>query len=62
MNDVRIHHVLKDGTQVDSVEGHLIMAADHPVLYETINRISQKEGIQSQDGQTHNNRHHQSNG
>lgn len=40
MNDVRIHHVLKDGTQVESVEGHLIMAADHPVLYEVINRIA----------------------
>ena len=40
MNDVRIHHVLKDGTQVDSVEGHLIKAADHPVLYEVVNRIS----------------------
>lgn len=40
---IRIHHVLKDGTEVDSVEGHVIKAADFPLLYEVMNRI-QKEG------------------
>lgn len=35
--------MLKDGTQVDSVDGHVIKAADFNVLYEVINRI-QKEG------------------
>lgn len=43
MNDVRIHHVLKNGTQVDDVSGYMIKAADYPVLYEVVNRI-QKEG------------------
>lgn len=38
--DVRIHHVLKDGTQVDDITGHMIKAADYPVLYEVINRIN----------------------
>lgn len=37
---ITIKHVLKDGTQVDDVSGHLIKASDHPVLYEVINRIS----------------------
>lgn len=41
--DVRIHHVLKDGTQVKDISGHVIKAADYPVLYEVVNRI-QKEG------------------
>lgn len=39
-----IHHVLKDGTVVPDVKGHVIKADDFPVLYETINRI-QKEGV-----------------
>lgn len=43
MNDVRIHHVLKDGTQVDDIAGKVIKADQFPVLYEVVNRI-QKEG------------------
>lgn len=46
--DVRIHHVLKDGTQVDDVSGRMIKAADYPVLYEVINRIN-KAGDKKQD-------------
>lgn len=38
-----IRHVLKDGTEVPDVAGHVIKAESFPVLYETINRI-QKEG------------------
>ncbi len=37
---VTINHILKDGTQVDSIEGHLIKADEFKVLYEVINRIS----------------------
>lgn len=40
---ITITHILKDGTQVDGIEGHLIKADQFPVLYEVINRI-QKEG------------------
>ena len=40
-----IHHVLKDGTQVDCIDGRVIKAKDFSVLYEVINRI-QKEGDQ----------------
>ena len=40
---ITIKHVLKDGTQVDDITGHVIKAEDHPVLYEVINRI-QKGG------------------
>jgi len=45
---IRIHHVLKDGTAVDSIDGHVIKADEFSVLYEVINRI-QKEGDQKKD-------------
>lgn len=38
-----IRHVLKDGRQVDSIEGHVVKAEENPVLYEIISRM-QKEG------------------
>ena len=41
-----IYHVLKDGTVVPDVQGHMIKAEDFPALYETINRIQQKEGVE----------------
>lgn len=40
---ITIQHVLKDGTKVDSIKGHVIKAEDHPVLYEVIDRISRKD-------------------
>ena len=43
-----IKHVLKDGTQVDDIAGHLIKASEYPVLYEVINRIN-KAGDQNKD-------------
>lgn len=39
---ITIHHVLKDGTEAESIEGHVIKADEFQVLYEVINRI-QKE-------------------
>lgn len=40
---VKIHHILKDGTKVDSIEGHIIKAKEFQVLYEVINKINEKE-------------------
>lgn len=40
---VNIHHVLKDGTKVDSIEGHMIKAEEFKVLYEVIHKINEKE-------------------
>lgn len=40
---ITIHHVLKDGTKVDSIEGHVIKADEFQVLYEVINRIQKGE-------------------
>lgn len=40
---ITIHHVLKDGSKVDSIEGRMIKANEFSVLYEVISRISQKE-------------------
>jgi hypothetical protein len=45
---ITIKHVLKDGTQVESIDGKVIKADQFSVLYETINRM-QKEGIEQQD-------------
>lgn len=42
-NMVKIHHILKDGTKVDSIEGHMIKAEEFKVLYEVINKINEKE-------------------
>lgn len=44
-----IHHILKDGTEVDDITGKVIKAEDFPVLYEVINRI-QKEGDTKTNG------------
>ena len=38
-----IHHVLKDGTEVESIEGHVIKAEEFQVLYEVINRINNRK-------------------
>lgn len=40
---IKIHHILKNGTEVKDIKGHLIKAEEFPVLYEVINRI-QKGG------------------
>lgn len=45
---ITIKHVLKDGTQVDSIEGKVIKADQHELLYEVINRM-QKEGDQKKN-------------
>lgn len=58
---VRIQHVLKDGTQVNDITGHLIKAADYPVLYEAINRI-QKEGKQKKNETNNSQRHYGNDG
>lgn len=38
-----IKHILKNGTEVDDITGKVIKADEHPVLYEVINRINEKE-------------------
>jgi hypothetical protein len=40
---MNIRHILKDGTEVKDVTGHVIKAKEHSVLYEIINRINQNE-------------------
>ena len=40
---ITIKHVLKDGTEVEDITGHLIKAADYPVLYEVISRINERK-------------------
>lgn len=46
---ITIKHVLKDGTQVESIDGKVIKADQFDVLYETINRM-QKEGASGSAG------------
>jgi len=44
-----IKHILADGTAVDSIEGKVIKADEHPVLYEVINRIQKEGAVNCQD-------------
>ncbi len=37
-----IHHVLKDGTEVKSIEGHVIKADEFDTLYQVVNRINER--------------------
>jgi hypothetical protein len=37
-----IHHILKDGTEVTDIAGHVIKAEQFEVLYQTINRINER--------------------
>ena len=41
---IRICHVLKDGTRLEDVAGHLIKAEDHETLYQLINEIQKRKG------------------
>lgn len=43
MDEVRIHHILKDGTKVDDISGHVLKSAEHPTLYEIIDRIAARK-------------------
>lgn len=38
-----IRHILKDGTEVEDITGHVIKADEYETLYEVINRIQEKE-------------------
>lgn len=44
---IRIHHVLKDGTQVDDISGHVIKAEQFEVLYHVIDQINAKKGTKN---------------
>lgn len=38
-----IYHVLKDGTEVESIEGKVVKADQFETLYQVINRITEKD-------------------
>ena len=40
---ITIHHVLKDGREVDSIEGHVIKADEFSMLYEVVSRINNRK-------------------
>lgn len=37
-----IHHLLKDGTEVSDITGHMIKADDFEALYQVVNRINER--------------------
>lgn len=49
---IRIHHVLKDGTHVETVDGHVVKMKDHPVLYQMIKSMERKEKQNEESNQT----------
>ena len=40
---IQIHHVLKDGTELTDITGHVVKASEHSDLYEALDRM-EKEG------------------
>lgn len=40
-----IIHILKDGTQVNSVEGIVISQDEHPQVYKVIREIEERGGV-----------------
>ena len=52
---ITIRHVLKDGTEVDSIEGHVIKAEEFPQLYEEVGRImkgTDDESLRTSEGRS----------
>ena len=39
-----IKHILKDGTEVKDITGHVVKKEDAPMVYDLVERISRKEG------------------
>lgn len=37
-----IHHILKDGTAVSDITGHVIKADEFETLYQVVNRINER--------------------
>ena len=48
MSAIIVHHVLKDGTQVDDIAGHVIKAEQHEALYQIIERITEERNKKCQ--------------
>lgn len=46
---IKVKHVLKDGTEVENIDGHLIKAEEFKTLYEIISQINGREGDQKKD-------------
>lgn len=39
-----VKHILKDGTQVKDITGHVVRKKDAPMVYDLVERISRKGG------------------
>ncbi|MCD7757862.1 MAG: hypothetical protein LUH45_06780 [Clostridiales bacterium] len=42
MENVRVTHILKDGTVLDSIAGHVVRYEDCPELYRLIGQMARK--------------------
>lgn len=40
-----VYHILKDGTTVDDITGHVVRMEDAPALYELMASLSKKKTI-----------------
>lgn len=45
---IQIHHVLKDGTKVNDITGHVIKAERHETLYQIMIRINEERNTKCQ--------------
>ena len=39
---VRVHHILKDGTELENITGYVVRAEDCPDVYNVIRKISER--------------------
>lgn len=45
-------HILKDGTRLDDISGHVVRMEDAEELYRLIDSISQRRGERDKDGKS----------
>lgn len=49
---VKVTHVLKDGTKLDSIEGHVVRREDCPEAYEALRKIALEQAKAKTDTQS----------
>lgn len=42
---MKIHHVLKDGTRIDDISGHVVRVQDAESVYALISKLNQRKVV-----------------
>ena len=46
---MKVHHVLKDGTRVEDISGHVVRLKDAESVYSLISKMNQRKVVKSRD-------------